>query len=70
MTLLTHYHDVPHDPARRDRKGWQRERPVGGSREATMRRFFWAAVTIMLGTAALAGVIALKTAIYLPHFAY
>jgi hypothetical protein len=70
MTLLIRYHDVPHDPARRDRKARQRERPVSGSREAAMRGLFRTAVTIMLGTAALTGVIALKTAIYLPHSNY
>lgn len=70
MTLLTHYHDLPRDPARRDRKARQRERPISGSREAVMRGFFRVTVTIMLSTAALAGVIALKSAIYLPHFAY
>jgi hypothetical protein len=33
-----------------------------------MRTFFRGAVTIMLGIAAMAGIIAVKTAIYLPHF--
>ena len=66
MTLLTHYHDLPRSPARQDGKA--RERRVSASREAAMRGFFRAAVTIMLATVILAGIIALKTAIYLSHF--
>ena len=68
MTLLTHYHDLSHDPARPDRKAEPRPISSSDSREAAMRGFFRAAVTIMLATAILAGIIALKTAIYLPHF--
>ncbi len=68
MTLLTHYHDLPHGPAQ-SRKAEPR-RISTTSRETAMRGFFRAAVTIMLGTAALAGIIALKTAIYLPHLNY
>lgn len=68
MTLLTHNHDLSHDPARPDRKAEPRPVSPGASRESTMRGFFRAAVTIMLATAILAGIIALKTAIYLPHF--
>jgi hypothetical protein len=64
MTLLTHYHDLPQGPAR------PRRISTTASRETAMRGFFRAAVTIMLATAALAGIIALKTAIYLPHFNY
>jgi hypothetical protein len=70
MTLLTHYHDLPHGPARQSRKAEPRRISTTASREAAMRGFFRAAVTIMLATAALAGIIALKTAIYLPHFNY
>ena len=70
MTLLTHYHDLPRGPARQRRKAEPRRISTTASRETTMRGFFRAAVTIMLGTAALAGIIALKTAIYLPHFNY
>jgi hypothetical protein len=70
MTLLTHYHDLPHDPARRDHDDDRRPISASASREAAMRGLFRAAVTIMLGTAILAGIIALKTAIYLPHFNY
>jgi hypothetical protein len=70
MTLLTHYHDLSHDPARQDGKADRRRIPASASREAAMRGFFRAAVTLMLATAILAGIIALKTAIYLPHFNY
>jgi hypothetical protein len=40
------------------------------SRQAAWRGFFRATATILLGTAILAGIIALKTAIFLPHFNY
>ena len=70
MTILTHYHDLPHGPARHSHKAEPRGVSTTAAREAAMRGFFRAAVTIMLGTAALAGIIALKTAIYLPHFNY
>lgn len=70
MTLLTHYHDLSHGAARSGRKAEPRRIPIEASREATMRELFRAAVTIMLGAAILAGIIALKTAIYLPHFNY
>ena len=66
MTLLLHYHDQRYDPVRSDRKVDQ----ANASRETTMRGFFRAAVTILLATAAIAGVIALKTVFYLPHFNY
>jgi hypothetical protein len=67
MTLLTHYHDRYDHLPRHARKAEPRRIPASASREAAMRGFFRAAVTIMLGTAILAGIIALKTAIYLPH---
>jgi len=70
MTLMTHYHDLPQGPARQSRKAGPRRISTAASRETAMRGFFRAAVTIMLATAALAGIIALKTAIYLPHFNY
>ncbi len=44
------------------------EPPIGASREGAMRGFFRFVVTIVLSTAVLAGIIALKTEIYLPHF--
>ena len=66
MTLLTHYRDLPHRPAT-SRKTVP-PTPASATRETAMRGFFRAAVTIMLGTVALAGIIALKAAIYLPHF--
>jgi ABC-type phosphate transport system permease subunit len=68
MTLLTHYHDRSVEPVRRKHSTGHARVPTGASRETAMRRFFRGAVTIMLGTAAVAGVIAVKTAIYLPHF--
>lgn len=66
MTLLLHYHDRRYDPVRSDRKVDQ----ANASRETAMRAFFRASVTIMLATAAIAGIIALKTVFYLPHFKY
>jgi hypothetical protein len=57
MTLLIHYDDRRHDQA-------------NASRETAMQAFFRAAVTILLATAASAGIIALKTVFYLPHFNY
>jgi hypothetical protein len=68
MTLLTQYHDLSHRPARTDRKAGRRPIPASAPPDTAMRGFFRAAVTIVLGTAILAGIIALKTAIYLPHF--
>jgi hypothetical protein len=44
--------------------------PVNAARESVMRRFFRFAVTLFLSTAVLAGIIALKTEIYLSHFNY
>ena len=70
MTLLTHYHDMTQGPARQSRKARPRRISTTASRETAMRGFFRAAVTIMLATAGLAGIIALKTAIYLPHLNY
>ena len=66
MTLLIHYDDRRYDPLRSDRKVDQ----ANASRETAMRAFFRAAVTIMLATVAIAGVIALKTILYLPHLNY
>jgi type IV secretory pathway component VirB8 len=66
MTLLLHYHDRRYDPVRSDRKVDQ----ANASRETAMRAFFRASVTIMLATVAIAGIIALKTVLYLPHLNY
>jgi hypothetical protein len=70
MTLLTHYHDLSHRPVRRDRRVDRRQARTSISRQAAWRGFFRATATILLGTAILAGIIALKTAIFLPHFNY
>jgi hypothetical protein len=66
MTLLIHYHDRPYDAVRSDGKIDQ----ANASRETAMRVFFRAAVTIMLGTAAIVAIITLKAVLYLPHFNY
>ena len=66
MTLLIHYRDRSYDPVRSDSKVDQ----ASASRETAMRVFFRAAVTIMLGTAAIAGLIVLKTVFYLSHVNY
>jgi hypothetical protein len=68
MTLLTHDHGGSHYPARQARTDDRAQTPIGASREGMMRGFFRFAVTIFLSTAALAGIIALKTEIYLSHF--
>ena len=66
MTLLTHYHDRSFDTIRHDRRA---EDP-DAARETAMRGFFRAAVTIMLGTMAIAAIITIKTLCYLPHINY
>ena len=66
MTLLTHYHDRSFDALRRNSKT---EHP-DVARETAMRRFFRAAVTIMLGTCVIAAIITIKTLFYLLHFNY
>jgi hypothetical protein len=66
MTLLTHYHDRSFDTVRQNRKA---EHPAA-ARETAMRVFFRAAVTITLGTAAIAAIITIKTLCYLPHINY
>ena len=68
MTLLSHDHGRSCYPARQARADNRAEPPIGASRESAMRGFFRFVVTIVLSTVALAGIIALKTEIYLPHF--
>jgi hypothetical protein len=68
MMLLTYDHGRSCYPARQARTDNRAQPPIGASREGTMRGFFRFAVTIFLSAAALAGIIALKTEIYLPHF--
>jgi len=70
MTLLTHDRGRSYYPVRQDRKIDRPQTPVNAARESAMRRFFRFAVTIFLSTAVLAGIIALKTEIYLSHFNY
>lgn len=70
MTLLTHDHGRSYYPARRDRKIDRTQTPVNAARDSVMRRFFRFAVTIFLSTAVLAGIIALKTDIYLTRFTH
>ncbi len=67
MTILTRHHDLSRRPARQRRAADRASQPSEQSRETAMRGFFRFAVTILLGAAALAAIIALKTAIYLPH---
>lgn len=66
MTLLTHYHDRSFDRLRRNSQAEH----LDVARKTTMRRFFRAVVTIMLGTSAIAALITIKTLLYLPHFNY
>lgn len=68
MTLLSHDHSRSRYPVRQVRTDNRAQPPIGASREGAMRGFFRFAVTIVLSTAVLAGIIALKTEIYLPHF--
>lgn len=70
MTLLTHDQGRSCYPVRPDRKIDRAQTPVNAARESVMRRFFSFAVTIFLSTAVLAGIIALKTEIYLTHFSH
>jgi hypothetical protein len=70
VTLLTHDQGRSYYPVRRDQKTDRAQTPVNPARESVMRRFFRFAVTLFLSTAALAGIIALKTGIYLSHFNY
>jgi hypothetical protein len=70
MTLLTHDHGRSCYPARQLRTDNRTQTPIRASREGMMRGFFRFAVTIFLSTAVLAGIIALKTEIYLPRFTH
>jgi hypothetical protein len=70
MTLLTHDQGRSYYPVRQDRKVDRAQTPANAAREGAMRRFFRFAVTIMISTAVLGGIIALKTEIYLPHINY
>ena len=66
MTLLTHGRS--HYAGRQVRTENCAQAPIGASREGRMRGFFRFAVTIFLSTAVVAGIVALKTGIYLSHF--
>jgi hypothetical protein len=70
MTLLTHDQGRSYYPVHRDRKLDRTRTPVNAARESVMRRFFRFAVTIFLSTAVLAGIIALKTEIYLTRLTH
>jgi hypothetical protein len=70
MTLLTHDHGRSYHPARQVRTDNRTQAPIRASREGMMRGLFRFAVTIFLSTAVLAGIIALKTEIYLARFTH
>ena len=70
MTLLTHDQGRSYYPVTRDPKIDHAQTPVNAARESVMRRFFRFAITIFLSTAVLAGMIALKTEIYLIRFSH
>jgi hypothetical protein len=70
MTLLTHDQGRSYFPVHQDRKLDRTQTPVNAARESVMRRFFRFAVTIFLSTAVLAGIIALKTEIYLARLTH
>jgi hypothetical protein len=70
MTLLAHDHGRSYYPARQVRTDNRAQTPIDASREGMMRQFFRFAVTIFLSTAVLAGIIALKTEIYLTRFTH
>jgi hypothetical protein len=70
MTLLTPDHGRSYYPARQVRTDNRTQTPIRASREGMMRGFFRFAVTIFLSTAVLAGIIALKTEIYLTRFTH
>jgi hypothetical protein len=70
MTLLTHDHGGSYDRVRQVRADSRAQSPTVASREGKMRGFFRFAITIFLSTAVLAGIIALKTEIYLARFTH
>ncbi len=70
MTLLTHDHGVSYDRVRQVRADHRAQSSTVASREGMMRGFFRFAITIFLSTAVLAGIIALKTEIYLARFTH
>ena len=77
MTLLSHFSDPVHTsgPALRayrhaDGAGAPAHRNAADARRGAIRRWLGAAFAILLATAALAGIIALKAAIYLSHLNY
>ena len=70
MTLLTHDQGHSYYPVRQVRTDDHAQTPTGASREGMMRGFFRFTVTIFLSTAVLAGIIALKTEIYLARFTH
>jgi hypothetical protein len=77
MTLLSHFSDLPHPsgPALRayrhaDGAGAPADFGARDARLAAIRRLLGAAFAILLAAGALAGIIALKTAIYLSHLNY
>lgn len=69
MTMLTHTH---HPPGRlehlSDAPGHARS--PGATHVGAVKRFFAAAISILVAIAAVAGVIALKSVYYLSHFSY
>jgi hypothetical protein len=77
MTLLSHFSDPPptSGPALRayrhdDVASAPAHLGAKDARLAAIRRLLGAAFAILLAGGALAGIIALKTAIYLPHLNY
>jgi hypothetical protein len=77
MTLLSHFVDPPHtsSPALRayrhaDRASTPADFGARNAPLAAIRRWLGAALAILLAAGALAGIIALKTAIFLSHLNY
>jgi hypothetical protein len=77
MTLLSHFSDPLHDrgPSLRayrhaDGAGAPAHSDAADARFAAIRRWLGAAFAILLVAGALAGIIALKTAVYLSHLNY
>ena len=75
MTLLSHFSHPPHTSrpalrAYRQPAGSPAHPGAKDARLAAIRRVLAAAFAILLVTGALAGIIALKTAIYLSHLNY
>jgi hypothetical protein len=68
MTMLTHIH--PNERLGRPSVGPAHARSRGAAHLGATKRFFTGVISILVATAAVAGVIAMKSAFYLSHFSH